>query len=81
MISGPSEKVETGNQEDEPLQSGNLSLIWLHLYKECRKQKKESKTQINYPEFIDVSSAQWFNLVSPNVSERNIKNMENTRIN
>ena len=34
MHFGPSEKVGTGNQEDERASLGNLSLIWFRLCKE-----------------------------------------------
>ena len=35
------------------------------------KVKRESISQINYPEFeltIDLSIAQWFNLMNPNIT-------------
>ena len=32
MNFGPSEKMGTGNQEDELVHLENLSLVWFHLY-------------------------------------------------
>ena len=84
MNVGTSEKVGTGNQEDELWHLRKLESNFVSSNQRILKAKSECNTHIKYTKFeltIDVSSAQWSNLESPNVTEHNIENMKNTRMN